>query len=61
MKPRIILTWDGEQCVAKYSTEFVEADWIVRMDMLKDAIRDLNDLYNNSFPHESYFPKEKND
>jgi hypothetical protein len=50
MKPKITLTWNGEKCVTKYSNEFVEALWIVRMDMLKDAIGDLNDLYNSLFP-----------
>jgi hypothetical protein len=50
MKPKITLTWDGEQCVTKYSNEFVEADWVVRVDMLRDAIKDLQDLYTSLFP-----------
>jgi hypothetical protein len=50
MKPKITLTWDGEQCVTKYSNEFVEADWVVRVDMLQDAIKDLQDLYKSQLP-----------
>jgi hypothetical protein len=59
MKPKITLTWDGEKCVPKYSNEFVEADRIVRMDMLMDAICDLTNLYNDSFKLNSPLPKEK--
>jgi hypothetical protein len=41
-------TWSGHQdkTKIKFSEEFVESDWIVKMDVLGDLIADLSDHYN---------------
>jgi hypothetical protein len=44
----ITVNWSYDKGEAKLSlsTEFKNADWITRADILSDAIHDLQDLYN---------------
>ena len=44
----IHLNWDhtyGEGSIS-YTKAFKEAHWVVKLDMLKDCIGDLTDIYN---------------
>ena len=36
----------------KFTEEFLTSDWIVRADVLKDILGDINDLYNATVQEE---------
>lgn len=49
MMPKITITWNGDEGVLKTNAAFFEADWVTRMDMMRDALWDIQALYNASF------------
>ena len=46
----ITINWSYDKGEAKLSlsTEFKEADWITRADILQDALHDIEELYNKT-------------
>lgn len=47
MRPRIVITWDGDEAIIRTTRAFDSCDWITQMDCLSDAIAYLSDLYNS--------------
>lgn len=47
---RITITWNpdrSDETKVTYSEGFTNADWLTKVDMLKDAIGDLWDVYDS--------------
>ena len=49
------ISWDGNSDVTKikYSDEFATSNWLVRADVLKDAIFMLTEVYNHVLEEEA--------
>jgi hypothetical protein len=56
------ISWNGNSDVTKitFSQEFETSEWIVRADVLQDAIAELTDLYNHVLTKEARVWHEKN-
>ena len=55
------ISWNGDSDVTKikYSDEFATSDWIVRADVLQDAIYMLTEVYNHVITEEAKIWHEK--
>jgi len=49
------VTWNPEkdETNISFSPEFLASDWLVRADVIKDALGELNELYNKSLMENS--------
>ena len=49
------ISWNGnsDETKVKFNDEFASADWIVRADVLKDAIEILQEEYNKALEIEA--------
>lgn len=48
------VSWNpnSDKTKLKFTEEFLTSDWIVRADVLKDILGDINDLYNATVQEE---------
>jgi hypothetical protein len=48
------VSWNQELDKTKvhYTKEFLDSDWIVKLDVIKDTIYELQNFYDESFPKE---------
>ena len=49
------ISWNPEMDKTKvhYNKEFLDSTWIVKLDVIKDAIYELQSFYDESFPKET--------